>query len=512
MKYNYVLFLLLMFSGSLGAADIVGNVTDVTTNEPMPAANIIILGTNYGAAAGTDGSYRIEDVPPGIYSLRANVIGYAPVTKTDVVVTPVRPVTVDFELRQIVLEFGDITVRPDFFSDSNDKPVSTQIQTNEEIRRLPGNFEDVVRAVSILPGVAQAQAGRNDLIVRGGAPSENLYVVDGIAVNNINHFGTQGASGGPQSFINLDYVQQTEFSTGGFGVRYGDKLSSVLSIDLKEGREDRIGGKLTLAATQFGLDLEGPLSQKGNFIFSARRSYLDFIFKANGFGFVPEYWDFLAKGVYNINTNNKITLLGIAALDKTNFFNDTRENKLNNSQILGNSQNQAIAGLTWRHVFRNGFSRLTLSQTAVDYRFEQTDTLNQPVFQNNSFEQAIGLTENLVYNFSPNTEFTVGAQASFLRFQTDILLPEFQDYFGNRFSLDASYDTLAVKSAAWAQVSHFFPQLKVILGVRVNHFNLIKNSLSFSPRLSLKYSLNETSSLKASAGLYHQSPSLIRVM
>ncbi|MDZ7724455.1 MAG: carboxypeptidase regulatory-like domain-containing protein [candidate division KSB1 bacterium] len=295
MKIIYILFLICLFAGSISAADIVGTVTDVTTNQPMPAANIIILGTNYGAAAATDGSYRIEDVPPGIYSLRADVIGYTAVTKTDVVVTPVRPVTVNFELRQTVLEFGDITVRPDFFSESNDKPVSTQIQTSEEIRRLPGNFEDVVRAVSILPGVAQAQAGRNDLIVRGGAPSENLYVVDGIAVNNINHFGTQGASGGPQSFINLDYVQQTEFATGGFGVRYGDKLSSVLSIDLKEGREDRIGGELTLSATQFGLDLEGPLSRNGNFIFSARRSYLDFIFKANGFGFVPEYWDFLAK-------------------------------------------------------------------------------------------------------------------------------------------------------------------------------------------------------------------------
>src|SRR3989337_1724609 len=102
---------------------------------------------------------------------------------------------------------------------------------------------------------------------------------------------------------------KTSFSTGGFGARYGDKLSSVLTINLRDGRADRLGGKATLSASQFGLNLEGPSGGQGSFLFSARRSYLDFIFKAAGFGFVPEYWDFLGKVHYHLGRNDRISVL-----------------------------------------------------------------------------------------------------------------------------------------------------------------------------------------------------------
>ena len=183
-----------------------------------------------------------------------------------------------------------------FFRRTPEQAVSVQRLSFEEIRRSPGGFEDVVRAVAVFPGVAQVSAGRNDLIVRGGAPSENIYVVDNLEIPNINHFGTQGSGGGPLSYINLDFVRETSFSTGGFGARYGDRLSSVLTIDLREGRTDRLGGKATISATQFGLNLEGPIGENGTFLVSARRSYLDLIFRASGFSFVPEYWDFFARG------------------------------------------------------------------------------------------------------------------------------------------------------------------------------------------------------------------------
>lgn len=107
--------------------------------------------------------------------------------------------------------------------------------------------------------------------------------------------------GGPLSFINLDFVRDVTFATGGFGARYGDKLSSVMDISLHEGRRDRFGGKLNISATQFGANAEGPLGTHGNYLFSARRSYLDLIFKAAGFGFVPEYWDFIGKANYALD-------------------------------------------------------------------------------------------------------------------------------------------------------------------------------------------------------------------
>jgi len=259
---------------------IVGEVYHATTREPLPGANIIIVGTTIGAAADENGYFEIINIPAGIYSVRASVIGFTPRIISDAVVNPARPLTLNFELIESSIELGEVNVVADFFQKLPEAPLSTQFQSYEEIRRLPGGLEDVVRAISILPGVAQVEPGRNDLIVRGGAPSENLYIIENIEVPNINHFGTQGASGGPLSYVNLDFVESTSFSTGGFGVRYGDKLSSVLTINLRDGRTDRLGGKATISASQFGLNLEGPTSEDGSFLFSARRSYLDFIFKA----------------------------------------------------------------------------------------------------------------------------------------------------------------------------------------------------------------------------------------
>jgi outer membrane receptor for ferrienterochelin and colicin len=139
--------------------------------------------------------------------------------------------------------------------------VSSTKLAAEEIRRFPGGFEDIVRTVATLPGVAVVnEGGRNDLLVRGGGPSENLYLINNIEVPNINHFGSQGSSSGALSFVNLDFIDRVEFSTGGFGARYGDKMSSVLSLGIRPGRSDRIGGEATISATQFGLNLEGPRS------------------------------------------------------------------------------------------------------------------------------------------------------------------------------------------------------------------------------------------------------------
>ena len=293
-----------------------------------------------------------------------------------------KPTELLIGLTQVPVGLEGVEVTASYFQKTPDLPTSVQRLSYEEIRRSPGGFEDVVRAISVLPGVAQAQPGRNDLVVRGGAPSENLFVLDNIEIPNINHFGTQGSTGGPLSFVNLDFVRETAFSTGGFGVRYGDRLSSVLNIDLRSARSDRLGGKATISATQFGLNLEGPAGEKGSYIFSARRSYLDFIFKASGFSFVPEYWDFLGKFDYSLGPANTISVLGIAAIDDVNYFNDTADDRYDNARILGTSQNQYATGVTWNHLFPHGLSSVTLSRSFVSYDGSQRDSLLNPIFVN----------------------------------------------------------------------------------------------------------------------------------
>ena len=490
---------------------IYGRVINAQTKKAIPFANILVLGTNYGAATDGNGYYRIEKLPYNTYQIRASVIGYNTVIKTDIIVQPGKPYEVNFGLIEETIKLEDVVIVNDYFSKNPLEVNSIKNFSYEEIRRSPGGFEDVIRALSILPGVAQADAGRNDLIVRGGAPSENLYLVDGIEVSNINHFGGQGVSGGPLSYINLDFVRETSFSTGGFPVLYGDKLSSVLSIKLRDGREDRIGGKATVSASQFGLDMEGPITGNSNFIFSARRSYLDFIFKAAGFAFVPEYYDVMLKADIAPHAEDNINFLFIGAFDKTKFFNDTEEQRFDNSRILGSDQNQYIAGISYRHLINNGFFNFTLSRNYINYNSIQKDLQLNPIFLNRSLEAENSLRTELVYKLSDKSEINIGGTVKLIEADYDILFPAFVTTFGETLpESNFNKKNIYTKYSAYFNYNRLlFSKINFNIGLRADEFSAIKENISISPRGSLSYKLTEITNINFSTGIYYQSPSYI---
>jgi outer membrane receptor for ferrienterochelin and colicin len=494
---------------SIETGSIKGEVYDGTTKEPLVGANILVVGTTLGSSSDVDGQFSITRVPIGTYSLRVTAIGYTAFIATDIVVLVAKPAETRIALEESTIQVDAVQVTAGYFQKIPDRPISNLIQSNEEIRRLPGGLEDVVRAISIMPGVAQVQPGRNDLIIRGGAPSENLFVIDNIEVPNINHFGTQGASGGPLSFVNLDFVEQTSFSTGGFGVRYGDKLSSVLSINLGEGRKDHFGGKATIAASQFGLNLEGPINEDGTYLFSARRSYLDFIFKAAGFGFVPEYWDFLGKIHYHLSPKDQLVVLGIGVLDNVKLFNETPDKRFSNSRVLGSDQNQFIGGMSWRHLMNHGFFTVSFGQTYVDYNYRQNDSLLNSLFRTYSFEHESTLRGDLLTHVAKNTEFSIGVQAKNVRFSDDIFLARQTTSFGDTLGINALYNSRATKASSYIQLSQDIEYLRFSFGVRVDYFDLIKNKFAYAPRFSASYALTPVMNVSASVGRYYQAPSYI---
>ncbi len=481
-----------------------GTITDNVTQEPLAGVTVLVQGTKQGAVSDARGAYRIYDLSPGSYQVRFSSVGYEPVVKTDVVVTTVRPATLDAELIIQPAKNDEVVVRPDYFQRTPDAVTSVQTLGSEEIRRLPGGFEDVVRAISTLPGVAQVANGRNDLLVRGGAPSENLFIIDNIESPNINHFGTQGSGGGPLSFVNLDFISTTTFSTGGFGARYGDRISSVLDIDLRDGREDRLGGKLTLSASQFGLNLEGPATDRGQFLFSARRSYLDFIFKAAGFAFVPEYWDVLGKVTYDLGPSDKLSALAIGAIDRIRQFNRDAEDRFDNSRVLDNSQDQLVAGITWKHLFDGGYLSTTLGRTLVAFRFRQTDTLLEPIFSNVSTEDEFNLRSDMVLLLGERSELSFGAGGKTIGFDAEIALRT------PGMTIDASPSRRFYKGSAYAQFAQTFGWgMRAIAGVRGDYFSGIDTTFYPSLRLALTQPLDELSNISVSAGRYFQSPSYI---
>jgi len=514
MKKYFLLLIIITYQSLLAqnlSGEVYGRVIDNSTKQPIPFANIIVLDTNFGAASDENGFFKIDNIPVNTYQVKASVVGFNSQIKTDVVLQTAKPTEINFELAPQAIELEGITVTSDYFRKDPLEVNSIRNFSYEEIRRSPGGFEDVVRALSILPGVAQADAGRNDLIVRGGAPSENLYLINGIEVPNINHFGTQGATGGPLSYVNLDFVRETSFSTGGFSSLYGDKLSSVLNINLRDGREDRIGGKGTISASQFGLNLEGPISQSSNFIFSARRSYLDFIFKAADFAFVPEYYDVLLKADFNTHAQDAFSFLFISAFDNVKFFNDTEDQRFDNSRILGTDQVQYVAGFTYRHLFTNGFFNLALSRNYVDYDSRQSDSLLNPIFTNKSKEEENSLRADLVFKLSKTSELNIGGTAKLIEADYDILFPTFITSFGDSLPVTSlKTENTYTKFGIYTNFNTLlFNKLTANVGVRSDIFTALNKKVYFSPRLSLSYALTDLTNINFSTGMYHQSPSYI---
>lgn len=514
-KYSVLLILIFAWIGVLDAQQrkgvITGKIVDHLTKEPIIGASVQVVNTQFGNMTDLNGVYRIINLEPGSYGIRISYVGYSPIVKSDIVVSTAKEAVVDVELYQSAIEIGGVTVTSEYFQKDPSETGSTASFSYEEIRRAPGGFEDVVRALSVLPGIGQANPGRNDLVVRGGAPSENLSIVDGFVVPNINHFGSQGATGGPLSFINLDYVRGTTFSSGGFPVLYGDKLSSVLRIDLQEGRSGSIGGKATIAATQFGFNVDGPISENLSFILSGRRSYLDFIFNAAGFNFVPEYYDLLAKLSYKIDAKNYISYLFVGAFDNVKFNNKDAEDRYDNSRILGSAQNQYVTGISYKHLFKKGILTLSLSRNFIDYDATQKDSLLNPVFKNLSREGENEFKADLVFKPGDFSELNIGASAKFIKFSADIKLNSFRTSFGEVLDITslATKNNFA-KYGFYAQYSDvLFSRIMFSAGLRGDYFDGINDGFRISPRASLSYMLTDRTTFTLSGGLYSQAPSYI---
>ena len=499
-----------------------GKVVDAQTKESLIGVNILVLDTQLGASTDMKGNYFIQKIPLGTYRLRFDYIGYKPVFKTDIVIKTSRAASVNTEMTQTFVEGEEVTVTAGYFVEEEKIQASNIGLSREEIRRFPGGFEDIVRTVSTLPGVAiNSAGGRNDLLVRGGGPSENLYIINNIEVPNINHFGTQGSSSGSLSFVNLDFVQDVSFSTGGFGAQYGDKMSSVLSLTMANRSQENWESKLTISATQYGFDLEVPLKNNGSAIFSARQSYLDLIFKAAGLPFIPVYTDFNFIINYDLSPKDKLFFLGLGAIDRINRDQSNLENRVTNSSLLDNTQNQWIGGLNYRRLLPEGYLDITLNSNFFQYRFNQINENEIEYFNSKADERELVFKAQNYWVVSKSIGLRNGISLKSINNKnTTIFADTIYDRSGNRVPSTSlgvpqstAINTSTQKFAAFTEVDWFVsPKLDINAGVRFDHFGFLNQASYFAPRLSLKYRLTKKLSLRASGGIYNQSPSYVWVV
>jgi len=481
----------------------------------MANATVRVLGQEAATQSDSSGRFTLRGVRLGIVTIEVRRLGFAPVTKGNIAVSPAKPAEVAVVLRPIDVQLDAVTVRPDAFPAqmAASTPVSTQTYDAEEVRRQPGAQEDVLRAVSIAPGVGVTSAGRNDLVVRGGAPFENLFVVDNIEVPNINHFGSQGSTGGPVSLINIRFIESASLSAGGFGARLGDRTSSATILTLREGNRERVAGELNVAATQYGAVIEGPLGEKASFFVNARKSYLDLLFKAIGLSFIPSYTDATAKVVWRPTTRDAVSFLTIAARGSVSFDNSTDSGRVTNSQVLSPTQDQYFSGITWKRLLSRGVATTTLGRTWTRYVTAQRDSLLVPIFASRSVEGENTLRTDITWLAGRGVEIETGTifkYASDLRYDATLAGFTRRDAGGVPRPLRVDTSFTALRNGTYVQATwQARSRLRVSLGARNDWYGFLDNAVRFSPRASASLQVDPVTTLTLAGGRYWQAPSYI---
>jgi hypothetical protein len=328
MRFIYSLcFLLLLpvLNYAQSKGNLVGEVIDKNTQKPIYGASVQLVNTKYATQTDSLGKYIFKGIPTGQYHVLINSIGSIPYHLYNVIVGSgnINYVTAELTVQETVLKDVIVgNVRKTVRAATLETPLSIQKLTAEEIKSSPGSNFDISKVVQTLPGVtgsATTGAGfRNDIIVRGGAPNENVFYLDGIEIPVINHFSTQGSAGGPQGILNVSFIDEVKLSSSAFDAKYDNALSSVFEFKQKKGNSEKVQGNFRLGATEVASTLEGPLSKNGKttFLLSARRSYLQFLFRVLDLPIRPNYWDFQYKVTHQIDPKTTLTFLGVGAIDK----------------------------------------------------------------------------------------------------------------------------------------------------------------------------------------------------
>lgn len=520
LRIGFGLLLILLGGLKLSAQNhcvVKGQIIDAATQEGVPFANIIVYGTTIGVAADEAGFYRLENVSPGFLRLEVSSVGYrTKITGEFLVNTALeRTENVRIEAESEALEQVTVTASP--YRKTAVSPVSLQRIGIAEIEKNPGGNRDISKVVQSMPGVLSSPAFRNDFVVRGGGPAENRFYLDEVELPNLNHFATQGASGGVVSIVNIDFVREVNFYSGAFPAACGNMLSSMLDFRQAEGNPDRVKVRLTAGATDYGLSLDGPLLPKTTFLVSARRSYLKMLFGIIGLPFLPVYNDFQFKTVTRFNRRNELTLLGIGAYDVNHLNTDMKDPDDHQKYLLNwlpeSRQWSYTVGATFKHYGNNWHHLFVLSRSGLYNRIEKYTANDE--HQPKTVDYRSGETENK-FRFEHRRRLAGG-----YRLNAGIGL-EYAQYNNNTFRrmfsvggpavLDYDRNLNLWKWSLFAQLTKafFYERLTLSLGLRTDGCSYTGRTgnlfRQFSPRLSVSYALNEHWSLNGNTGRYYQLP------
>ena len=518
MKKNVLFLLLLGLLTTVSAQPthrIKGTVIDKASRQPLEFINVLVLGLGRGGVTDAEGHFNIGEVPPGIYRLQASAVGYKTILTPEYIVST-KDLTIQIETEENLTELEGVTVTASPFRRDPESPVGLRIIGLQEIEKSPGANRDISRIVQSYPGVAFSPAGyRNDLIVRGGSPSENRFYLDGVEIPNINHFSTQGASGGPVGIINADLIREVNFYTGAFPTDRGNAMSSVLDFKLRDGDMERNSLKATLGASEVSLASNGHIGKKTSYLVSVRQSYLQFLFDMLGLPFLTTFTDAQFKLKTRFNANNELTILGLGGIDnmKLNTKLDGEKAEYILSYLPKIQQETFTLGAVYRHYAGIHVQSVVVSHSYLNNR--NTKYLNNDESSADNLSLKLRSVEqetkfrikntstfgNWKINFGANLDYSQYTNTTFQRVYIDEGRTfDYHTYLGMwRWGIFGTINYATTDERFTAS-----------LGVRTdaNNFSSGMKGMGdqLSPRLSLSYRLTDGLYLSGNAGLYYQLP------
>ena len=516
-------FAMIFHCGFAQTGTITGRVFNEINNESIPFANVIIDSTQMGTVSDENGRYKIDNIKPGVYNLTVSFIGFKTAYFYEIQVTSAASVDLNIPMSEESALLDQVIISTNRIEKSEESPLSKQTIGATEIYRNPGGNRDISKVVQILPGVATTLSFRNDIIVRGGAPNENRFYLDGIEIPNINHFATQGSSGGPVGMINVNFIRNVDFYSGAFPANRGNMTSSLMEFEQITGNREKLGGSFMIGSSDVGLTLNGPTGKKSSFILSARRSYLQFLFKALKLPFLPTYNDFQYKHFFEIDEKNQITLIGLGAIDDFELNTDVNDGETDqetidrNNYILGNlpvnnQWNYAI-GANWKHFSKNSFqnvviSRNHLNNTATKYQ----DNIEVPEnllldYESEEIENKLRIEstkkmKGWTWNIGGGLEHVKYINSTFNKTVID----------GEVQTVDFESEFTMQKYSLFTQFSKAFvnERLTMSFGIRTDANSYSDEMSNFldqlSPRFSASYQFTEKFAASFNVGRYYQLP------
>ncbi|MEX2605471.1 MAG: TonB-dependent receptor [Gracilimonas sp.] len=515
------LLIILIIPGTAWAqstGSITGIVTDAKTDEPLIGATVIIEGTELGDATDTNGRYTITNIPTKTYNIKASYVGFISKTRFNIVVRSEGNIDINFELNEQINELDDLTVTPNPFEKLEVTPLSIQNFSQEEIAAYPGGNNDIAKVVQSLPGVSGSVGGfRNDVIIRGGAPNENIYFLDGVPIPNINHFSTQGSAGGPVGLLNVSFFEGVSLTASSFGAEYENVLSGILKFNQRNGNDREFMGNLRVGSSEAALTVEGPLfkgdekTSNTSYIASVRRSYLQLLFGVIGLPFLPDYWDYQYKVNHRINRYHTIYITGVGSIDDL-AINDLDtfdpEQEAIQNQIPVIQQNSNTIGIGWKKQFtdNSGFMETVVSNNTLGnmfYRYE--DNVNETgLYLKNESRETESHLRYRITKYLDNWTTTTGFILINANYSNTT-----EDYLNNRaFNTNLNFFRYGI--FAQTSTNMMANRIKFSFGLRAdgNSFTKTGNELyrTLSPRTSISYKISENRNwtISTSAGRYYK--------